>query len=338
LQDIKNAILGTYSTTDIRGDGQVVVVTFTNHVIEVCPVFLQSDGTYKFPDSNNGGKWKITNPRPEIDEMNIFDQTTNSNLKNLAKITRAWKNKCGVKIGGLLIDTLCYEFFKKKQIHQNTTIANYHLLVRDFFEFLKDYDRDRQHWFAPGSNQKVYRKQTNFISKSKKAYDIVLEAISKNENDTVYAVWKKVFGYPFPYPKALNEASTNYTNQEEYIEDLYQLDITNMLRIDCEVSQEGYRTELLRNMFGKLKTNKKLKFFIVSTDVKKPYLVKWKVKNEGQIAKTRDNLRGQILNDDGTEIRKENSNFGGSHFVECYIIKNDICVARDRVEVPISNL
>ena len=31
----------------------------------------------------------------------------------------------------------------------------------------------------------------------------------------------------------------------------------------------------------------------------------------------------------------ENTNFAGEHWVECYIIKNGICVARDNVSVPI---
>ena len=80
LQDVKKEIKKTYSTTDVRGDGQVVVVNFTNYVVEVCPVFIQSDGTYKFPDSNNNGSWKKTNPRPEIKEINDYNTTTDGNL------------------------------------------------------------------------------------------------------------------------------------------------------------------------------------------------------------------------------------------------------------------
>jgi hypothetical protein len=85
-----------------------------------------------------------------------------------------------------------------------------------------------------------------------------------------------------------------------------------------------------------LKTKKKLSFFIRSTDVPRPYIVKWKIKNKGDIAKKRGMLRGEILNDDGSETRIENSNFGGQHFVECYVIKDEVCVARDRIDVPIS--
>lgn len=336
LQEVKTTISMTYSKTNIRGDGQVVVVRFKNYIIEVCPVFQLPDGSFKYPDSNNDGSWKITNPIPEIKELHDYNQITNSNLKKLMKMARAWKNKCGVKIGGLLIDTLCYEFFKKNEKYHTSTYSNYDLLLKDFFEFLKNYDTDRVYWLAPGSNQKVYKKKSNFISKAKKAYVNVVDAIEKNENNTVYTIWKKVFGYPFPYPQSIKESDLNYTPKEEFIEDICPVDISNNLRIECEVKQDGFRTELLRKI-GVLKVNKKLKFYIENTDVEKPYIVKWKVKNEGVVAKAQNNLRGQILDDFGEEIRNENTNFVGSHFVECYIIKNDICVARDRIEVPISN-
>ena len=41
--------------------------------------------------------------------------------------------------------------------------------------------------------------------------------------------------------------------------------------------------------------------------------------------------------DKGYKKRKENSKFHGPHYVDCYIIiKNGVCVARERIDVPIS--
>lgn len=34
----------------------------------------------------------------------------NKNLRPLCKMTRAWKNQHGIAMGGLLIDTLAYNF------------------------------------------------------------------------------------------------------------------------------------------------------------------------------------------------------------------------------------
>ncbi|WP_205687052.1 nucleotide-binding domain-containing protein [Chitinophaga rhizosphaerae] len=50
----------------------------------------------------------------------------------------------------------------------------------------------------------------------------------------------------------------------------------------------------------------------------------------------RNNIRGQIIDDNGSFTRIETTTFRGSHFVECYIIKDDVVVARDTIDVPIS--
>ncbi|MBO0329845.1 SMODS domain-containing nucleotidyltransferase [[Muricauda] lutisoli] len=334
LQDTKKSIQKTYSNTDIRGDGQVVVVDFNNYVIEVCPANLQSDNSYKYPDSKNGGSWKITKPRQEISELNSFNQTTSQNLKNLCKMTRTWKNKNGVKMGGLLIDTFCYNFLKENENHHSSTYSNYDELVRDFFQYMSELSKEQKFWYAPGSNQKVYKK-SDFHSKAKKAFNNAVEAIDKKENKTVYGIWRKIYGYKFPYPKEILENSENYTDSEEFIENQYPVDIKYNLNIDCLVKQQGFRDDLLSRI-KILRSTKKLKFYITENEVPQPYQVKWKVKNLGPIAKRRNMFRGQILNDKGKEIRNENSNFNGEHYVECYIIKNGVCVATDRIDVPIS--
>lgn len=60
--------------------------------------------------------------------------------------------------------------------------------------------------------------------------------------------------------------------------------------------------------------------------------------NVGDEAKRRNCLRGLIENPNlSNNGRKETSNFFGPHYVECYIIKNGVVVARDRILVPIEH-
>ncbi|RDT47570.1 SMODS domain-containing nucleotidyltransferase, partial [Enterobacter roggenkampii] len=65
LQDTKDAILKRYPSTKVRVDRLVVTVTYTNFHVEVQPVFEQDDKSYKYPDTKNGGSWKVTKPREE---------------------------------------------------------------------------------------------------------------------------------------------------------------------------------------------------------------------------------------------------------------------------------
>lgn len=75
-------------------------------------------------------------------------------------------------------------------------------------------------------------------------------------------------------------------------------------------------------------------YFEAETNVPKPYSIWWKVRNVGSKAENRNQIRGQIEKQWGL-IKRENSEFYGPHYVECYIIKDDECVAIKRISVPI---
>ncbi|MFP3361693.1 nucleotidyltransferase, partial [Planococcus sp. SIMBA_143] len=68
LQDIKKTLSELASRTIVRGDGQVVVLEFSNYTVELCPYFYKDENTYIYPNSNNGGSWKTTQPILEITE------------------------------------------------------------------------------------------------------------------------------------------------------------------------------------------------------------------------------------------------------------------------------
>lgn len=70
-----------------------------------------------------------------------------------------------------------------------------------------------------------------------------------------------------------------------------------------------------------------------STTAPEPYNILWKVKNEGQQARDVGQLRGSIF--PGEKTITEPTKFKGKHYVECYIVKNNILVAMDRIDVPI---
>lgn len=344
LQEVRDALRKTYPNSSIKGDGQVVVIAFKNYVVEILPSFLQSDNTYKYPDSNNGGSWKITKPRQERDAINALNNESGGNLKKLCKMTRAWKNHHGVAMGGLLIDTLCYNFLHKHPEYTSVGLDTYHFMIRDFFAYLSNEDKNKKYWLAPGSNQKVFSKG-NFVTKAKRAHQKCLKAIENIDQANVYSRWKGIFGRLFPSAtdmgeKSIEEQTYAFRDTEEYICDQFPVDIRYDLIIECEVKQNGFQTRLLRQLrhLGlPLLLNKTLDFYVVKTDVPQPYTIKWKVRNVGAEAMKRDQIRGQIWNDTGKSRRRESSTFQGGHFVECYVIKDGVCVARDRIDVSIEN-
>lgn len=343
LNATRDAIKARYPTTDIRVDRLVVTVTYTNFHVEVQPVFEEFDANgnsyFKYPDTYNGGCWKITKPRQEIAAMKEFVDQKNKNLRKLCKMARAWKNKFAIGMGGLLIDTLAYNFLKSTDYYDDKSYSFYDWLSRDFFKYLME-QPNQDHYQALGSGQDVKVKK-KFQKQAKKAYEACLAAIEADGTDAAYSKWKKVYGKSFPSKPAVLAESANvksWNDTEEYIEDLHPVDIRHSVELDCEVSQNGFRDHSLRYLLSinaLLKPNKSLKFTATPSDIEYPYDIKWKVLNRGAEAQRRNCIRGQIFLDDGNSQRRESTSFKGEHIVECYVVKNNVVVARNRIKVPI---
>lgn len=173
------------------------------------------------------------------------------------------------------------------------------------------------------------------------------------DSDCTYSkavkAWNKFFNHSYwtnLEMEAISESfsinkSQKFDDTEEFIEDLYpvyeQYDVT----IDCKVSGNGFRLmpilEYLDRYASHFKKfiphNFSVKCKIGHTNCPSYDKVLWKVLNVGDEAKQRNDIRGQIQ-DRGKEIT-ENSNFSGPHYIECYLIKNGVCVAIGHVNVPI---
>lgn len=341
LSDVRAAIKDRYPTTEVCVRGLVVTVTYANFQVEVQPVFEQDDGSFKYPYSYGDGSWKITKPRDEMDTTSEVDVEKNKNLRRLCKMARSWKNKHGIAMGGLLIDTLAHNFLKSTNDYDNKSFLYYDWMSRDFFKYLSELPR-QDRFAALGSGQHVKVKK-QFKNKAKKAYELCLKAI--DAGDSSHNKWKKVYGRPFPAAETATKVVTEafddslvWRNSEQFIEDFHPVDIRDSLNLECEVSQKGFREYFLTEMLIRripLLMNKKLLFTISDIQVSEPYQIKWKVLNRGIEAQKKDCIRGQIFDDDGYKKQIESTSFKGEHIVECYAIKNGVVVAKDRISVPI---
>ena len=158
LQAVRSSMQKTYSTSTIGADGQVIVVSFQDGItFEVVPIFTNKAGSYTYPDSNDGGKWRTTNPRPEIQAIRDRNAACNYNLVLLCRMMRSWKRKWDVPIGGLLVDTLAYQFIENYE-YRDKSYLYYDFMCRDFFKWMAEQDENQIYWKAPGSGQYVYPK------------------------------------------------------------------------------------------------------------------------------------------------------------------------------------
>ena len=174
-----------------------------------------------------------------------------------------------------------------------------------------------------------------------KAKDALKKIDAAEQNDSISDVLQEIFGNEYPVEQRILEqaafATCSFDNTEQFIQNLFPIDIRYSLSLDCEVRQNGFRERLLSAILRDrqlLRHNKQLEFFVVKTDCPKPYDIYWKVKNVGSVAERRNCIRGQIEKTN-SQIHREHTDFQGSHYVECYLVKNNVCVARAHINVPI---
>lgn len=159
LQEVRGVLKRTYSKSYVKGDGQVVGIDFTDGInFEIVPAFINTDKrSYTYPDTNDAGSWRTTDPRLEIQALSERNLGTNYNLKRLCRMIRAWKGNCSVSMSGILIDTLAYKFIDNWN-YKDKSYLYYDYMSRDFFLYLKNIPSDQNYWQAPGSNRRGPRR------------------------------------------------------------------------------------------------------------------------------------------------------------------------------------
>lgn len=117
LQVVRNAILESYPRSDVKGDGQVVVINFSDGMkFEVLPAFQTYNQWtqktfYKYPDTHMGGNWLSTNPKAEIKAMSEKDKQSNGLLKATCRHMRYVRDNyfSSYHLSGIVIDSFIYE-------------------------------------------------------------------------------------------------------------------------------------------------------------------------------------------------------------------------------------
>lgn len=98
--------------------------------------------------------------------------------------------------------------------------------------------------------------------------------------------------------------------------------------VNATVSRHGFRPKGFASNSPPLPKRASLTFEAM-TNVPKPYEVFWQVVNTGEEARRAGQLRGDFY-DSGKSgrTRNEETLYSGMHWVECFVVKNGMCVAR----------
>lgn len=181
LQDIKKILEEKYPDTPIKAFGKVVVLEFadTKHDVELLPAWENENGTFKIPNSENGGSWEQWDPRSGIKKIKDSDTDTGK-TKTLIRMIKKWSENCTVKLKSYQIENKVLDYFSFNDCSEK----EYTEIVKSFFDYFHNTETDE--------NIKSYL--ATALSRAKKAYDFERD----EKFDEAVTEWRKIFGDDFP--------------------------------------------------------------------------------------------------------------------------------------------
>lgn len=205
LQDVKDKLKKTYPMSNIKGDGQVVSISFYDGItFEIVPAFKRNifdSEEMTYPDTNDGGSWKKMKPQEEIDAFNKINKESNGNLKRFCRMLRAWNSENNVHLKGCYIDFFLYDFFRyERSLYTAKSYSYYDYISRDVFKYLKN--NSYKSYYSPSH---LYSVSTDYPYtlqiKSEKAYNKAVEGcdLDPGNDPTSWSdCWRYIYGDKFP--------------------------------------------------------------------------------------------------------------------------------------------
>lgn len=192
LQEVKEVLGRTYSQTNMRGDGQVVVVPFNSLKIEVVPAFRLTDGKAWICNTKNGGNYKTIDPATEIKSFHDANKYNNE-ARELTMMLKCWKDTQNVPVKSFMLERLAIEFLQQWHSSGNGVFW-YDFMVRDFFKYMQT--RVDTHIIMPGTFECVWLGD-EWKAKAEKAYKAAVTACDyeQTSSDTLAKLyWQDIFG------------------------------------------------------------------------------------------------------------------------------------------------
>jgi hypothetical protein len=341
---------GTYAKLVGRKTRCVTIDYAGDFHLDVVPLVVLADGqTYITNRVEN--RFERTNPEgfnAWLDERNRITDGHLVEVIRLAKYLRDSKQTFSVK--SVILTTLLGQAVKDVQLlndpdyYDSMATTLYHV-AQDLDAYLQanptmpviaDPSCDGESFNHRWDQEQYADFRTCFHTYTAK----IVAAYEEPDEGTAIRLWQELFGPEFKSPppqlSPLDEEIAA-VKTEQFLDRHHHIPMGPMpyrLKINARtLKKAGFRTFDLPKNGNRVTKRRRLRFSIVTCDVPGEYEVWWKIKNRGDEAFAAEALRGEIVRDNGTQTHEESTLYRGSHYVECYIVKDGKCVARDRQQV-----
>jgi hypothetical protein len=276
--------------------------------------------TWNASDSHS---WINSDPRGYIKvatEVGI-----NPDFRKTVKFIKRWKSNLCDQDQNLKLKSFHLEQVVTKIFKQNPNIEIFDAVFMFFVNLPtvintpnQIQDRANSGKFIDDYLAKFTPDQKNKIAHARDGFLIKLENLK--ESDFTGDLMSILF-----YSRPPSEVFMFDQNIKTLTEDQYDFKISG----EVQVRNGGFR-EFILDKIGLITIDRKIKF-LISGNSPSVDILKWKVKNDN----SSDEPRGEIT-DHHTKNEVENTRYSGNHYVECYAVKNNICVSKSRQNVVLN--
>ncbi len=272
-------------------------------------------------------KWIHTDPRGYIEVAKDTNQT-NKDFRKTVKIVKEWKNKLKEKHPHLGLKSFHLEQVIAKHFQETPGleifdgIFNFFCNIPQIIDEPQIKDRANNGKYIDEYLNDLNEGQKQKIVQARDCFLIDLENFT--ENDSISKLMESRF-----YERI--------GDSEEFLFDCRIPIFTeqSIFWIDGFIRRKpGFRDGWLSEVDHKIAKNREISFRI-KREVAKDYTI-WKVQNDkksGEVL-SKKCTRGEMTKNQ-TLRNPEETLYRGSHYVECFVIKNDVCIARSKINVII---
>ena len=318
--------------------------------VDLVPAKRNSDNTIEVP--RRGDDWETSDPI----KYTTWVLDRGERYRKTLMMLKRWRDESKAPIKSIVLQVMiseCLSDSDDDSINVAETLAN-------TVTFLEASDTPPQLLNPAYADEDLTaRWKVEDLAKFKEilseAADVAADAIAEDSHDDAAALWQKVFGEEFIFTTdtqvsiGQSEAALGDTSHAQPLRlpfrplagvgvaiDAYFYTpwIRNVYRrnrgyVPTEIMQRRSRIQSGRHI---VKSGGNLDYYARVGGLKgKQYEIHWQVVNTGQEATRKDGLRGTFFSSKDTNnlhYNYEQTSYEGTHWIECFVILDNTCVAR----------
>ena len=285
----------------------------------------------KLSQENKEMGWIASDPRGYIKVASEIDKSTNGEFRKTVKIIKAWKNNLADKDQNLKLKSFHLEQIITKFFQEDQSFEIFDAIFKFFIDLPEIINNPNQ---------------INDRANSDKFIDDYLEQFTDEQKEKIKSTRD---GFLVKLENLKESSSVDelleidFYNRKPEEEFLFDSEIKTFIDSDSKFKIDGFVKPLTGFSSGWLTQTPQLQKgltrgqektrkieFSIRNDGTSAEEYRWKVRNSDECRQP----RGEItLNQ--TKNNPEITKYVGNHYVECYAISNNVCIARSKVSVKI---